>query len=40
VAGGLQKLQTAAANILVELEFHAYSATGTGTICSRDTSAP
>ena len=28
------------ANVLVEFEFHAYSATGTGTMRSRDTSAP
>jgi len=40
VTGRLQKVQTAPADVLVELELHAYSATGTGTMRSRDTSAP
>lgn len=40
VAGSSQKLQTTPPDIFVELELHAYSATGTGTMCSRAISAP
>jgi hypothetical protein len=40
VAGCFEKLQAAASNILIKLEFHTTRPTGTGTTRSRAASAP
>jgi hypothetical protein len=40
VTDSLEKLQSPASDVLVELELHAYPAIGTGTMRSRDASAP
>ena len=40
VTGNLQQICAAAADVLVELDFHATWSIGTGTICSRAASAP